>query len=427
MNTNTCTVHGRSLVLLLLLAGTSLAGRAQLTITSGTYVSTSGATTLGVAADLSNAGTFAPGSATVYAGGNWTNTGTLTPGTSSVIFNGTGSQQVQGNDFYNLEVNKTSNDLALGSNVVVGNTLTLAGGMVNTGAYTLSLGTTGAITGETNGRYVAGTLRADRTVNAGTNTFGGMGLEVNAGSENLGLVTALRKAGTLTQGVSYAQSASGDKSIDRIWSVTPASQPAGPVSVTLNWISDDDNGYTDFTAARGWASSNGGTSWSPLGATADASSRTITLSVTHLSLVTVTATGSTLGAPEIDILGGSPLSSIASGSSAASATTGTLLAPLAAGATTQATFTIENSGVTDLTITGIQLSGTGAGFFQVVNPLPATIPAYNGVNGSATFTVRYTAVGAGARTCTVTVLNDDGDEGTYTFLLRGSSTPGTCN
>ncbi|WP_338768016.1 choice-of-anchor D domain-containing protein [Bernardetia sp. ABR2-2B] len=80
------------------------------------------------------------------------------------------------------------------------------------------------------------------------------------------------------------------------------------------------------------------------------------------------------------------------------------------------TYTIENTGTADLAISSIVSSGTNAGDFVISNiTLPATIMAGN----SITFDVTFTPSGAGTRTATITVNNDDCDEAIYDFAVQG--------
>lgn len=78
-------------------------------------------------------------------------------------------------------------------------------------------------------------------------------------------------------------------------------------------------------------------------------------------------------------------------------------------------FTIRNYGTTDLTVTSVALSGADAGQFS--------IPATSGViaaGGSLDFNITYDPSTVAVHNATVTILNDDADEGTYTFAITGT-------
>ena len=85
-------------------------------------------------------------------------------------------------------------------------------------------------------------------------------------------------------------------------------------------------------------------------------------------------------------------------------------------------FTISNDGTLDLNVTSVTLSGTDAGQFS--------IPATSGViapGGTLDFNITYDPTTVAVHNATVTIINDDGDEGTYTFDIRGTGiTPAYC-
>ena len=83
-------------------------------------------------------------------------------------------------------------------------------------------------------------------------------------------------------------------------------------------------------------------------------------------------------------------------------------------------FTITNSGTGDLLITGannVNIGGVNAGDFILVTDAPSTI----GAGSNAQFTIRFTPTATGLRFATVTINNNDLDEGTYVFNLSGTS------
>ena len=86
-------------------------------------------------------------------------------------------------------------------------------------------------------------------------------------------------------------------------------------------------------------------------------------------------------------------------------------------------FTLSNSGNGELTLSGspyVQISGTHASDFTVTaQPSSSTIAKYG---GTGTFAIDFDPNAEGIRTALVTVTNDDADEGTYTFTIRGNGT-----
>ena len=84
----------------------------------------------------------------------------------------------------------------------------------------------------------------------------------------------------------------------------------------------------------------------------------------------------------------------------------------------QATFTIENTGGSPLSLIGaspVQISGANAGDFTVIAQPDITI---NG-GQSTTFTIEFSPSDAGLRSATLEILSNDADEGEYTFAIQG--------
>ena len=87
------------------------------------------------------------------------------------------------------------------------------------------------------------------------------------------------------------------------------------------------------------------------------------------------------------------------------------------GGTLTRTYTIENTGGATLTISSIV--PTGSTTFALGTPLPTTVS----IGGSATFSVTYTPTVSGTDNATITITNNDSNEGTYTFDIRGTGSP----
>ncbi len=96
-----------------------------------------------------------------------------------------------------------------------------------------------------------------------------------------------------------------------------------------------------------------------------------------------------------------------------------------AGANIVRTFTIENTGTGALDLTGspnVTISGTNAADFTV-NSQPGSDPVSAG--NTTTFQVTFNPSAEGLRTATVTITNDDADEGTYDFAIQGTGSDDT--
>ena len=91
------------------------------------------------------------------------------------------------------------------------------------------------------------------------------------------------------------------------------------------------------------------------------------------------------------------------------------------------TFTIKNTGTAKLDLTGIirvAVSGADAGDFIVTAQPPAALAP----GGSATFKIKFFPSTAGLRTATVTIANDDADNGDgvenpFVFQIQGTGSP----
>ncbi|HJQ25162.1 MAG TPA: C25 family cysteine peptidase, partial [Blastocatellia bacterium] len=85
-------------------------------------------------------------------------------------------------------------------------------------------------------------------------------------------------------------------------------------------------------------------------------------------------------------------------------------------------YTIQNTGTADLTISAITFSGANPSDFSASGlNLPATVHA----GSSTTFTITFDPSGTGTRTATVNIASNDCDEGVYDFALQGTGVSGS--
>jgi len=92
---------------------------------------------------------------------------------------------------------------------------------------------------------------------------------------------------------------------------------------------------------------------------------------------------------------------------------------LVAGGTVVRTFTIQNVGTGDLSLTGtprVSLSGTHASDFSVTAQPSTPVAA----SGSTTFQVTFDPTATGVRTATISIANDDSDEAPYDVAIQGT-------
>jgi urease beta subunit len=131
-----------------------------------------------------------------------------------------------------------------------------------------------------------------------------------------------------------------------------------------------------------------------------------------------TIQGTGTAAPEIDVQGNA--TSIADGDATPSSTDHSDFgnAEINQG-TVVRTFTIRNTGSDVLNLTGsprVAIGGANAGDFRILDMPRSSVAA----SGTATFTVEFNPSAAGVRTATLTIDNDDTNEGTYDFTIQGT-------
>jgi hypothetical protein len=126
-----------------------------------------------------------------------------------------------------------------------------------------------------------------------------------------------------------------------------------------------------------------------------------------------------LGAPEMNVVGNA--TTIADGDATPSLTDHTVFADTEVGSTSSRTYTIENTGTGDLTLSGtpkVAVGGSHAADFSVTSQPSSPVAA----SGSTTFTVEFAPSDAGTRSATLSIANDDADENPYNFSIQGDGT-----
>jgi hypothetical protein len=286
----------RTLLATLVIAGATGPLAAQTLTNHGAYLLVQNGANLVVGGTLLNeAGSILTNQGTVLLTGDLTNTGTLAS-TGQLVFAGAADQTFTpgGGSVAQLEARNTGsvghNRVLLPQDMTLTGQLLLTQGLVRTGAatfLTLTSSATGT-QGENLGRYVQGNLRVVRDQVAGVVDFGN-GLTLNATGSPLGTVTATRSAGLATANLSYATNSNGGtaKGIDRIWTLASTQAPTKAIPLTFTWTADDDNGLTDFSAAQVWQEQGSPAAWATTMAPTDASTRSLTTSVTSFSRWTV--------------------------------------------------------------------------------------------------------------------------------------------
>jgi hypothetical protein len=230
------------------------------------------------------AGTFQSNNQDVALAGNWTNNGTFTSDTGTITYNGTIVQTIGGSSSttFNNVIIDNSAGATLSANQTINGTLTFTNGNFNTGSNNIAFGTTGSVNGESSGKYLVGNLTTSRNVGTSSNNFGGIGVNFDAGGDDVGTVSVTRVSGS-----AGTVSANGNEGIDRRWVITSTSPPSSGRTISFSWVSNDDNGVV-LTEAWAFKSSDNGLTWNPDGLVQDvSSSRTITIVTNSFSIWTV--------------------------------------------------------------------------------------------------------------------------------------------
>ena len=164
------------------------------------------------------------------------------------------------------------------SNTAVSGTVALSNGSLTvTPGQILALGASGNVSGESAGNYIVGAVSTTPTINASAPNIAGLGISINPNGNNLGTTTIIR-----TSGANAAVTVNGKTSISRRWKITPATQPSSEVSVSLAWVSDDDNDKT-LASLYVWKSEDDGATWSNIAGPIDGSSRSVTFTTSSFS------------------------------------------------------------------------------------------------------------------------------------------------
>jgi hypothetical protein len=109
--------------------------------------------------------------------------------------------------------------------------------------------------------------------------------------------------------------------------------------------------------------------------------------------------------------------SIASGASVPNTINGTAFGNVNIGSSITKSFTIESTGLANLNISSIQISGTNASEFLLVSNAASPITPGN----NSTFSVQFIPSGGGTRMAVVSILSNDPNESPYVFTISGTS------
>lgn len=205
-------------------------------------------------------------------------------------------------------------------------------------------------------------------------------------------------------------------------------QLTGAVRIQISGVNASE--FTVLTQPGATVAKNGSVSFqvrfAPLAAGVRRAVATIVSNDPDESTYTFAISGNGVNRPEIDVRGqrnaATMPQSIGSGDSTPRLVDGTNFGATQFDLNIDRTFTIFNLGRKALNLRGtprVALSGAGAGLFTVVTQPRNSIVR----GGTAAFTIRYTGASLPETvTALVTILNNDVDEGAYTFTIRAATT-----
>lgn len=200
------------------------------------------------------------------------NTGTKNLGTAAnFIFDGA-APQVTGtiipSSMNNLTIDNTAG-VSLSGSTTVNGILSILNGNLTTGGNTVTIGSSG-ILNESAGKTIVGKVVTTRNVLQGVNnTFGGIGVEINAAGAAPGSTFVERVTGT-------AQTGNGKYSILRYFNINPTINSGLNATFVFRYDNTELSGQNAITLQL-FQSNNAGTTWAEKGGSVNTTMRTITL------------------------------------------------------------------------------------------------------------------------------------------------------
>jgi autotransporter-associated beta strand protein len=244
---------------------------------------------------------------------------------------------------------------------------------------------------------------------AGTATFSGVNTytgntTVSAGTLTLSAAAQLKFVIGATSGVNNSISGAGTVALAGDFNIDTTLTDATALT-TGSWVLEN---VTSLTGAydSSFRVLSGDTTWSVTG---DIWTKTVGSKIYTFDETTGTLTLSIGGAPEIAVED-SGMNNIDDGGSKAFGT-------VVVGSTTTQTFTIKNTGSTDLT--GLTYILTGSTDFSVTASPTAPV---SGPSGTTTFTVQFAPTSTGLKNASIAIANNDSDENPFDINLSGTGT-----
>lgn len=256
----------------------------DLAIDNSGGVALTGSVTINGSLSLAS-GTLSIGSNTLTLNGDINQTsGALTGGTSSNIsFGGAGvGALLPAVSLQNLTINRPDG-ISLAGPVSIFGALTLSSGAISTGVDIITLGPTATIS-EAVENPVMGTVTTTRAViQSVNNTFGGLGIELNAAGASPGSTVVTRETGISSSGNEH-------DSILRYFDISPTVTSGLNATLVFHYDPSELNGNT-AAILRLWKSTDEGMTWEFVGGVVDTNARTMTVTGVQSLPVQVRWTG----------------------------------------------------------------------------------------------------------------------------------------
>ena len=213
---------------------------------------------------------------TLRVDGNLTNQGTFTPGTATVRLGGGANQNIDMvatyNTFYNLTINKSNREAILGSNIQVTNNLTMTARNIDLNNFNINLASSGNIVNESETSRVYCTCAdgfIESVANIGSSVTvqpGTMGLTLSTNGNAMGTTVIRRRH--IQAGANGITGLGEDEllGITRVFDVDPQFNAADynddlNVDVTINFLSIEAQDIPNLAEMTVYRSQDQGASW----------------------------------------------------------------------------------------------------------------------------------------------------------------------
>ena len=370
---------------------------------------------LTVAGNIVNNGNFTLGDGVgddLQVAGNWTNTGVFNPNNRLVTFNGSTNQTITGaTTFDYLTINNTAN-VTLLSNVTNNQTLDFTNGKLILGTNNITIGSLGTVSNATTLKYVV------------TNGAGQLKRTVAGASVSFPIGTA-----TNYNPISATNSGTSD-----VYGFRVVTGVVGAVDLTYmvndSWyVSEAVAGGSNIRVVPEWNIGDQGVNFNNTDNFIELHTPSIIALPATVTTTPYTATLTNVGDNFSASFNGTQFFAVAKQrpqeiniqQGATNIPTGGNYGfgnQLAGTSSAAITFTVQNTGQTNLSVGALSISGANASEFTITQAVLSTVAG----GSTTTFTVTFSPASAGAKTAQLSLINNDSNENPYIINLTGTGT-----